>query len=162
MRVSKTWVGLLALLIASGGAAAVALAGHGHQPFAGHGPVGEELADRHFDRLAEFLELSESQREQLAALHEEILGGVAERFAELREEFAAVHELAGADAPDPTAIGELVIAMHREHQSLAADRERFHEEAEKLLTPEQTERFEAWHAARPGFDEDGAPCRHHR
>ncbi len=155
MRVNGTWVGLFALLVASGGAAAAALAGHGHHPFAGHGPAGEELADRHFERLAEFLELSESQREQLAALHDAHTKGLGERFEGLRAQFETVHEMAGSASADATAIGERVIALHREHRELAAARESFHREAEALLTPEQAERFAAWKAARPWSDGDG-------
>jgi Spy/CpxP family protein refolding chaperone len=142
------------LLVASGGAAAVALAGHGDHPFAGHGPLGEELANRHFERLAEFLELSESQREQLAALHDAHTQGLAERFERLRAELETVHEMAGSESPDPTAIGERVIAMHREHEALEAAREAFHQEVEALLTPEQVERFAAWRASRPWLDDD--------
>jgi Spy/CpxP family protein refolding chaperone len=158
---SKKLALLAALAVGAGVAAtAVVAAGHEHGPFHGGGPFREEMAERHFDRLAEFLELSDTQREQIEALHQEILGEVPARFAALRENFARVHEMAGAEAPDPMAIGELVIAMHREHESIEADRDRFHEEAAKLLTPEQAERFEAWQAARPWPGEDGGPMGH--
>ncbi len=152
-RSKKSWMVLLSVLAVAVGAAAMASESHRHRPF-GHGPVGEEMAERHFDRLAEYLELSASQREELAALHERHVEAIEGRFEELRGQFEAVHEMAGVETPDATAIGERVIALHREHEALEAEREGFHREVESLLTPEQAERFAAWRAAR-GHDEDG-------
>lgn len=157
MRVKKSWITLLVVVVAAGGAAAVALESrHAHHPFVGGlGPLAQEMAERHFERLADYLDLSPSQREELQALHEGHVEAMAGQFERLRAEFEQVHEMAGAESPDATAIGERVIALHRGHEALEVAREDFHRQVEALLTPEQAERFVAWRAARPWFEEDG-------
>lgn len=137
-------VGVAALSSSTGAAAA---AGHGG-PHA-RGPMAERFLEHRFERLAEYLELTEAQRAEAEALRERWLGDMRERHEANATSFEQIHEMAAAENPDATAIGELVIEMHREHEAVRAAHESYRAELAKLLTPEQAEKLEAWEAARP-------------
>lgn len=138
---------------------AVAAAGHGG-PHA-KGPMAERVLEHRFERLAEYLELTEAQRAEAEALRERWLGDLRERHEANAASFETIHEMAAADNPDPTAIGELVIQMHREREAMRAAHESYHAELVKVLTPEQAEKLEAWEAARP-WGKGFGPPRHRR
>lgn len=143
---------LAGLAVLATAAALLAQPGPGrHCPMgaAMHGPMAERFLEHRFDRLADHLELSEAQRVETEALRERLLADIEERIGEARSGFETIHEMAAAEDPDPTAIGELVIRMHRDRQALREAHEAYRAELVGLLTPEQVERLEAWEAAHP-------------
>ncbi|MGH9379938.1 MAG: Spy/CpxP family protein refolding chaperone [Thermoanaerobaculia bacterium] len=138
--------------------ATVLAAEPGHGRRGAMGPMAERFAEHRFERLARYLELSEAQRAEAEALREQWLGDMHERFETTHASFEKIHEMAAAENPDATAIGELVIQMHREHEAMQAAHEGYRAELVKLLTPEQAEKLEAWEAASP-LGEDFGPHR---
>lgn len=138
---------------------AVAAAGHGG-PHA-RGPMAERFLEHRFERLAEYLELSEAQRSEAEALRERWLGDMRERHQANAASFETIHEMAAAENPDATAIGELVIQMHREREAMKAAHQGYRSALVELLTPEQAEKLEAWEASRPWVAGFG-PHRWHR
>lgn len=125
----------------------------GHRGAMGPGP--ERFVEHRFERLAEYLELSEAQRAEAEALRERWFGDARERHEAMAASFETIHEMASAENPDATAIGELVIQMHREREAMKAAHEGYRAELVKLLTPEQAEKLEAWEAARPWGGDHG-------
>ncbi len=93
-------------------------------------------------------------------MREQWLGDIHERFEANAASFEKIHEMAAAENPDATAIGELVIEMHREREAMKAAHEGYRAELVKLLTPEQAEKLEAWEAARPHGEGFGPHRRH--
>jgi Spy/CpxP family protein refolding chaperone len=149
---------LACLAVLTAGAALVAQPGPGH-----HGPMGpmaERFVEHRLDRLAEYLELSDAQRVEAEALRERVFADVKERIATAGATFETIHEMAAAENPDATAIGELVIQMHRDREAMREAHDAFRAELVALLTPEQVERLEAWEAAHP-WGEHRGPGFHH-
>lgn len=127
-------------------AAAVARPGHGEP---GHmGPMAEKFMEHRLHRLGEYLELTDSQRAEAEALHDRLFADMRERHEAVAASFERLHQMVEAESPDATAIGELVIEMHREREAMQAQHEAYFAEFERLLTPEQAERLEVWKAAR--------------
>jgi Spy/CpxP family protein refolding chaperone len=124
------------------------------------GPMAERFLEHRLDRLAEYLELSDAQRVEAEALRDRFFADAQERIATAGTTFETIHEMAGAENPDATAIGELVIQMHRDREAMREAHDAFRAELVALLTPEQVERLEAWEAARP-WGEHGGPGFHH-
>jgi Spy/CpxP family protein refolding chaperone len=160
MKPARTTLPLLlaGLAVLAAGAVLVAQPGPGH-----HGPMGpmaERFVEHRFDRLADHLELSDAQRVEAEALRERLFADVKERIATAGTTFETIHEMAGAENPDATAIGELVIQMHRDREAMREAHDAFRAELVALLTPEQVERLEAWEAAHP-WGEHRGPGFHH-
>ena len=110
----------------------------------GHGRFRED----HLSRVADYLDLSEAQAtewEAITAEHRQIARERRERIAQLRNEFRS---LADQDNPDLGQIGRVALDLHREMESARASRGEVFEELKEILTPEQTDRFEALMAAR--------------
>jgi Spy/CpxP family protein refolding chaperone len=124
------------------------------------GPMAERFVEHRLDRLAEYLELSDAQRVEAEALRERVFADVKERIATAGATFETIHEMAAAENPDATAIGELVIQMHRDREAMREAHDAFRAELVALLTPEQVERLEAWEAAHP-WGEHRGPGFHH-
>ena len=138
--------------------AAVVVAKPGHGGAHAMCPMADRFVEHRFERLAEYLELTEAQRAEAEALHDRWLGDAREVHETTQASFAKIHEMAAAENPDATAIGELVIQMHRDHQAMRQAHEAWRAELVELLTPEQVEKLEAWEAARPegmGFGRHG-------
>lgn len=110
--------------------------GHGHHG-GGHG----FLAGRGFERLARLLDLTEEQRVQARAIHQATREQAQPIFEASRTLRGELRELLDQEAPNPTAVGETVLALHANRDELR----RLHEDArarfEALLTPEQLEKL---------------------
>lgn len=164
MRPARTVLPLLLAGLAVLAGAAVLLAQPGPR---GDCPMGGPLAGRfveeRFDRLADYLELSEAQRAEGEALRDRVFADARERIERAEAGFETIREMAAAEDPDPTAIGELVLRMHRDREAMREAHDAWRAELVALLTPEQVERFEAWEAARPWGDHRFGPHRgpHH-
>ena len=138
-----TLIGLSAgtFLLASGASA---------QPFGpddggrGRGPRGVRAAARFLELTEEqqavAREAFEKQRPEMEALHEQ-----------MREVRKALRDSLETEAPDPLAVGELVIEKHALRAQARALREESKAALESVLTPEQKQKLEALEAVR-GFD----------
>jgi len=103
---------------------------------------------KRFDRMAEYLELSESQASEWQTLvdeHTETGRARWERIGTLREEF---RRLADTVDPDLDQLGQIALDMHREMETARSSQGQLLGELEAVLTPEQADRFEALKAAR--------------
>lgn len=107
-----------------------------------HGPAhrGHRLF-RDFGFVADFLDLTEAQREQARNLHQEL----RERHRALRQERRTLRQEMrtelGAEAPDTSRIGELTVALHEQRQKGRALTEQAMADFEALLTEDQLESF---------------------
>lgn len=102
----------------------------------GRGPFGN------LDFLTRFLDLTEEQREQAQALRE----GLREDSQALRGDSRTLREdlrtELDAEAPDPTRVGELTLALHAQRAELRGLAEQALADFEALLTPEQLASFQ--------------------
>lgn len=133
-----------------------AAAGPGHGPghHLGAGGPGDHhgmhgLFDgRGFERLARLLELSDEQRAQAQAIHE----ATREQVQPLREESMRLHgelrELLEQPAPDATAVGTLVLAVHANRDQIRQLHEDARASFEAILTAEQRAELDAIEARR--------------
>jgi Spy/CpxP family protein refolding chaperone len=127
--------------------------GHGPGRGPGFGP-GFGIEER-LDRLAEILDLDESQRaafEQLRAEHRDAARPKLERMRALHQELDALLDSGSNDA---AAIGGKMIALRGLRDELRAEREAGEAELVKLLTPEQRIAFETLKEARESMRERG-------
>lgn len=165
MKPTRTVLPLLLAGLAVLSAAAVLLAQPGPRhdcPMAGSmaGPMAGRFLEERFDRLAAHLELSDAQRVEVEALHERLVADARERHERAAGAFEQIHEMAAAESPDATAIGELVIRMHRDREAMREAHDAYRAELVALLTPEQVERLEAWEASRPWGEHHGRGFHH--
>lgn len=96
--------------------------------------------DKHMERMAERLELSEFQREQWSALHEEHHPRMREIHQEMREQRKALKSASedGFDEFAAETAAERIGELTREATLMRA---RMHAEVRELLTEEQLDRF---------------------
>ncbi len=128
----------LALLVASIPATLYA-AGHrgGYGPGSGKGPGGHFGGGFMAERIADRLDLSEGQREQIRTIREsyrEEIEGLTESLATAR---LVVRGRIHSDAFDETAIREAVLEAAAVEADLAVLRARIASEVHQVLTPEQ-------------------------
>jgi len=130
----------IAALVSNGAMIATAVAGPGHGGWGDREEVGERFeqrAERHLERMADVLDLSESQQEQIRALHEK----ARTENAPLREQLAASRErvraLCEAETVDAQAIRAEVLSQVDAKTALIVSRAEVHSTTLKLLTPEQ-------------------------
>jgi Spy/CpxP family protein refolding chaperone len=125
---------LLALLLAT---IPASLPAQPHGPgFGGHGP-GWSGGGRLLERLADQLELSESQREQIRAAHEvyrEDVEALSDLMGVARRD---LQEQIQAGSFDETAIREASSRVAAVGADLAVLRARIHSDVRQILTPEQ-------------------------
>ena len=121
---------------------AVAFAGPGFGPRGERGERGGP--GRHFLPPPGYLDLTDEQIEAAEAIR----GDLHQQLRTLRENFSAQRQelqdlLDGAD-PDPAAVGNLVIGLHGERDSLHAALTAADAEFSALLTPEQLVKWESF------------------
>jgi Spy/CpxP family protein refolding chaperone len=100
--------------------------------------------------LAEFLGLTEEQREAWSQAHKshfEAQRPTLEKIRELREQLKT--ELDG-DSPDAATVGGYVISIHQLDADLEASRGDLESALREILTDEQETKYDAWKAANPG------------
>ncbi len=147
----KTTALCLGVMMALG---ATTIATAAEDDFWGHrGPLGEHPGVERFqaermERVAGFLELTDQQKEEWLALHEELSAGASAHRDEMRGLHERIRGLAEAEKPDAAAVGELVIEAHRKMTAHRAEGEAVHAQVLSILTPEQQERFEAMRSLR--------------
>lgn len=155
-RLRAPWTaGVLALLLLAG-ALALPLSTQAQPPFQNPNRTGAGL-DQETEEFtgalllraaARFLELTEDQQEQTAALlmaTREVAQPLVEEQRGLRME---LRDLLATDAPDATEVGTLVLDLQSGRQDLGAVKDAFETDFRALLTEEQIVRLEAFQAAR--------------
>ncbi len=132
----------LAALVTNGAMIATAVAGPGHGGWGDREDFEdrvEQRAERHLERMAAVLELSDSQQEQIRALHEK----ARTENAPLREQLAASRErvraLCDAETIDAQAVRNEILAQVDTKTALIISRAQVRSETLKLLTAEQRE-----------------------
>lgn len=106
-------------------------------------------------RMADYLELSDSQNAEWQAISERHLEAVRtrwDRVESLRENFV---ELADQHDPNLQQLGRISLDLHREIQMTRDSRGTVIAELEQILTPEQAEKFAALQVARDFAGERG-------
>lgn len=125
----------------------------------------------HLHRLAAFLDLTDAQITQAQAIFE----AARDAAKPLRETQMALHEelraLLESDAPDATAVGELVLELHANRKQIGTIHEAAWTDFKALLTAEQLDKLEQLgevrrhfghgrggaHQFRPGFGAGPGP-----
>jgi Spy/CpxP family protein refolding chaperone len=106
-------------------------------------------------RIAEYLELSDSQATEWEAMTDQHLDTVRSqrsRIESLRDEFRSTADQAN---PDLEQLGRVALDLHREMEAARSSRGQLQAELVTILTPEQAERYEALAAARKIAGPDG-------
>lgn len=97
----------------------------------------EQRMERRMERMAAVLELSESQQQQIKALHDKVAAENAPYREQLAASHAKVRELCEAETIDKGAIRAEIAAQVDAKTALIVSRATLRSETEKLLTPEQ-------------------------
>ena len=113
----------------------------------------ESLLEHRSDRLADALELSDAQRSQFEKLRAERLEAARPTFRAMRDSGRELRELLDAAKPDPTEVGERMIALHRLRGEIEAAKDAFESDFAALLTPEQKIAFDALERVRGDRDD---------
>ena len=142
--------GLAAALLASTAIAAQAPKGTRSFDRAGKGRGAAGRVHR-LGRMAEYLELSDQQRESARQLFQ----SYAEKVRPMREGQRGVREqlrtALDAPNPDPAQVGRLMIQIHDAREQVRAARKEMDRSFAALLTPEQRTKYDALKDARDSF-----------
>jgi Spy/CpxP family protein refolding chaperone len=106
--------------------------------------------DGRFQRMAEYLGLTEEQQatwKSLQEQHRTEMEPLRQEGRELHERLKAATE---AENPDPTAVGAATLALKQHREKARADQKAFAEKLGSTLTPEQKTKFDAFKASHPG------------
>ena len=109
---------------------------------------GAARAGNYYQRMGEYLELSDSQElewQQILDSGKRESSGRFEKVQIMRDEFS---RLAASNQPDLTTLGQLALDIHRTIQEIQAARLDSEEALRAVLTPEQIERFDLYKEAR--------------
>ena len=110
--------------------------------FGPRGGFGGQLPPRRV--LESVLELTDEQFDELEVLRDELMAAIEplrDQHKELGESLKAELEL---ENPDPTTLGELMIASRDLREQIRAGHDAFVTSFEGILTPDQLEKLEAW------------------
>jgi len=145
----KLWMLVIALVLVAGGAAAFEHGVRRERMHGGmHGGGYGMSSERHFDHIAEKLELTAAQREAAKKLHQD----VSEKSEALRDRMHAAHdameELFESANPDPTALGQRMLEARAARQELETLHEATMAEFKKLLDATQLAELEKLHSER--------------
>lgn len=126
----------------------------------GHGP--EHVRGARHDRIAELLELDETQRAAFDRLRADGFDAARPKFERMRALHDEVRALLDAGSTDAAAIGAKVLAAHQLRHALRAEREAAEAAFVELLSEEQRFAYEALREAREAFGERrrGPAARH--
>lgn len=131
--------------------------GPGHGGFRGHGERGSAaMMQRHLEYMADELELTTEQREAARKLHADS----SERAEALHEQMRAAHDevetLLDSPNPDPTALGQKMIAARAARNEMKALHEELFGQFRALLDAEQQKKLDEMHSERSRTRERGA------
>ncbi len=97
----------------------------------------EQRLEMHADRIARDLKLSDDQKANLEKLLADHLAAAKPAMDQMRQTGQDLRQLLASESPDPTEVGNKVIAMKQLREQLKAERKSFEGEFAKSLTPEQ-------------------------
>jgi Spy/CpxP family protein refolding chaperone len=107
-------------------------------------PEGEHrFGHRALRGVARYLDLSEDQIEQLAAMLAQNRERALPLFQGIRAQHRQVRELTVAPDPDPTAIGNLMLSIRSDREALERLHSEFLDDFKSILSAEQLTRYEA-------------------
>jgi Spy/CpxP family protein refolding chaperone len=118
---------------------------------------GPPLGSPPIDRIATALGLSEEQRATWEAAAQTFRTTTAPLHDQMRTLHDQIESLLSQANPDPTAVGEKMIAMHALREQMKAARETMDNTVASVLTPEQKSKLETLRAARPHGPLPGGP-----
>src|SRR3954454_11552946 len=98
--------------------------------------------------LAQFLGLTSDQQTQIDALHQSMRTTIEPLFEQRRAEDEKLHSMIESPAPDATAIGKQVLAVHAIDEQIKSAHDAMDQKIETLLNADQKLKFEAFIAAR--------------
>ncbi len=98
--------------------------------------------------LAEFLGLTDQQKADWRALHEQRREQMKPAMEEGRTLRKRLREAVEAASPDPKTVGETTLALEAHHKKMRAEREAFRQKLEATLDPAQKEKLKAFEAGR--------------
>lgn len=104
---------------------------------AGEMMPGDQPGGRQFERLADLLDLSEAQQEQVKALRDAEREAVKPLLQQLQENREAIHQLTQATTFDEAAVRRLATKQAAINTELLVSRARTRSQINALLTPEQ-------------------------
>lgn len=142
----KKLVLALSALLLIGTAAVFAAQGHDR----GRGHARGEFGHRMGAHLAKMLDLTASQQAAARQIHQEVAEKAKPLREQHRDQMEEVHELLDTASPDPTTVGQKLIAAHATRDQIKA----LHEEAmtrfTDLLNAEQKAKLEELHEKHEG------------
>jgi Spy/CpxP family protein refolding chaperone len=100
----------------------------------------------------QFLNLTADQKTQWDALHEQLRATVEPLMQQKHSAEEQLHSLIDAASPDPTAIGNQMLAIKAIDQQIKAAHDATATKIEAFLTADQKAKFEALRALRPPHD----------
>ncbi|HEX9202874.1 MAG TPA: periplasmic heavy metal sensor [Vicinamibacteria bacterium] len=106
-----------------------------------------------FQRMAEYLGLTEEQQATWKSLHEQQKTEMEPLMQEGRELHQRLRTAMDAQNPDPAAVGAATLALKQHREKVKAAHEAFGERLKGVLSDEQKAKFEAFktaHRAGPG------------
>jgi Spy/CpxP family protein refolding chaperone len=117
--------------------------------------------DGRFQRMAEYLGLTEDQQAAWKSLQEQNKAEMAPLRQEGRELHDRLKAATEAENPDPAAVGAATLALKQHGEKARAAHQAFTEKLTGTLTPEQKTKFEAFQAShRGGHGRHGAKGQH--
>jgi Spy/CpxP family protein refolding chaperone len=132
-------LGFVAVLVVG-----TALSLHAQGPgFQRRGPSG--MMHSHGEFLAKALDLSDEQKVAVQKLIEDLESKAQPLSEQHRQQMEEVHALLEGANPDPTVVGQKVIAAHASREQLEALHDDFKAKLSTLLTPDQLEKAKKLH-----------------
>ena len=109
----------------------------------GGGPGGPEGAEMHSCEAPDFLNLTADQKAQWDALHADLKKSVEPLFAQQRAAHDALHTALESANPDPTALGQQLLAIHAIERQIKSAHDAVEAKVAAILTPEQKLKLDA-------------------
>lgn len=154
MTFKSTAIALLATITLSGSALADQ---HGGKQGGRHHPGMMQM----MDRMAEKLQLTEQQREEIRAIHEEYRPRMKELMQATRETRKALHEAKGSGTSQSD-VDALAKAQGENHAEMISLRHEIHQRVQTVLTEEQRAQMEEMKENRKDRMKERREKRRHR
>ena len=138
----------MTMLAATVGAAGLAWAAVETERPGGPGRPGR--GEARFERMAEYLGLSEEQQATWKSLHEQEKTEMEPLMQQGRELHQRLRAAMDAQNPDPAAVGAATLALKQHREKVKAAHEAFGERLKGVLSDEQKAKFEAFKTAHRG------------
>jgi Spy/CpxP family protein refolding chaperone len=111
---------------------------------------GQGRGAAHFQRMAEYLGLSEEQQATWKSLSEQHRADIQPLMQEGRELHQRLKAATSSANPDPAAVGAATLAMKQHREKMKAANEAFQGQLAGILTPDQKAKFDTFKASHKG------------